>query len=200
MNRPPPVMRFDGTLRKWNAERGFGFIAADQGGQELFVHISAFPRDGRQPAEGEALSFEVEPDRNGKKQAVRVLRQGQVLPPAAPTDRHAARARRSARRESRLGAVLVIVGLLAAVGWFGYGQFSHRLLADRLITQRTPAGATPNALTTSAFKCDGRTYCSQMTSCKEAKFFLQNCPNAKMDGNHDGVPCEQQWCTDPFAD
>ncbi|MGE4512081.1 MAG: excalibur calcium-binding domain-containing protein [Sulfurimonadaceae bacterium] len=44
------------------------------------------------------------------------------------------------------------------------------------------------------FKCDGRQYCSQMRSCEEAKFFLRNCPNTKMDGNHDGVPCEKQWC------
>ncbi|RUQ35180.1 MAG: excalibur calcium-binding domain-containing protein [Candidatus Competibacteraceae bacterium] len=44
------------------------------------------------------------------------------------------------------------------------------------------------------FKCDGRTYCSQMTSCEEATFFLRNCPNVKMDGNNDGVPCERQWC------
>src|SRR4051794_36251653 len=47
---------------------------------------------------------------------------------------------------------------------------------------------------TRAFKCDGRTYCSQMTSCAEATFFLKNCPGTKMDGNHDGVPCEKQWC------
>lgn len=44
------------------------------------------------------------------------------------------------------------------------------------------------------FKCDGRTHCSQMTSCEEATFFLSNCPNVKMDGNNDGVPCERQWC------
>lgn len=44
------------------------------------------------------------------------------------------------------------------------------------------------------FACDGRTYCSQMTSCEEAKFFLKNCPGVKMDGNNDGVPCERQWC------
>ena len=43
--------------------------------------------------------------------------------------------------------------------------------------------------------CDGRTYCSQMTSCAEAKYFLAHCPNVKMDGDHDGIPCEQQWCT-----
>jgi len=44
------------------------------------------------------------------------------------------------------------------------------------------------------FRCDGRTYCSQMTSCEEATFFLKNCPGTKMDGDHDGVPCESQWC------
>jgi len=46
----------------------------------------------------------------------------------------------------------------------------------------------------SNFKCDGRIYCSQMGSCKEATFFLNNCPGVKMDGNNDGVPCEKQWC------
>jgi len=44
------------------------------------------------------------------------------------------------------------------------------------------------------FTCDGREYCSQMTSCKEALFFIQNCPNTKMDGDQDGIPCERQWC------
>jgi hypothetical protein len=42
--------------------------------------------------------------------------------------------------------------------------------------------------------CDGRTYCSQMTSCAEATFFMKNCPGTKMDGDNDGVPCEKQWC------
>jgi Excalibur calcium-binding domain len=46
----------------------------------------------------------------------------------------------------------------------------------------------------SRFKCDGRKFCSQMTSCDEAKFFQNNCPNTKMDGNNDGIPCEEQWC------
>lgn len=44
------------------------------------------------------------------------------------------------------------------------------------------------------YTCDGRTHCSQMTSCEEATFFLSNCPDTKMDGNNDGVPCEKQWC------
>lgn len=44
------------------------------------------------------------------------------------------------------------------------------------------------------YSCDGRQYCTQMRSCAEAKYFLANCPGVKMDGNGDGVPCEQQWC------
>jgi len=43
------------------------------------------------------------------------------------------------------------------------------------------------------FACDGRTHCSQMHSCAEAKYFLAHCPGVKMDGNHDGEPCEQQF-------
>jgi hypothetical protein len=33
-----------------------------------------------------------------------------------------------------------------------------------------------------------------MTSCAEARYFLANCPDTRMDGNNDGEPCEQQWC------
>ncbi|MGV8918453.1 MAG: excalibur calcium-binding domain-containing protein [Pseudomonas sp.] len=44
------------------------------------------------------------------------------------------------------------------------------------------------------FKCDGRKYCTQMTSCAEAKQFLQRCPGTQMDGDNDGIPCESQWC------
>ena len=62
-------------------------------------------------------------------------------------------------------------------------------------TSVTPTAATP-VKTSNAFKCDGRQYCSQMTSCEEAMFFLDNCPGAKMDnhGRGNGIPCEKQWC------
>ncbi|MEK7989721.1 MAG: excalibur calcium-binding domain-containing protein, partial [Thiotrichaceae bacterium] len=47
---------------------------------------------------------------------------------------------------------------------------------------------------TSKYTCDGREHCSEMTSCEEAKFFVNNCPNTKMDSDGDGNPCESQWC------
>ena len=46
----------------------------------------------------------------------------------------------------------------------------------------------------SRFTCDERKMCTQMTSCLEAKYFLAHCPGVKMDGDGDGIPCEQQWC------
>ncbi len=65
----------------------------------------------------------------------------------------------------------------------------------RTATPRSAVAAQSAEQTTPAvFQCDGRTHCSQMTSCAEATYFLKNCPNVKMDGNYDGVPCEQQWC------
>lgn len=45
-----------------------------------------------------------------------------------------------------------------------------------------------------SYQCDGRTRCSQMSSCGEATFFINHCPNTEMDGDHDGIPCESQWC------
>ena len=50
------------------------------------------------------------------------------------------------------------------------------------------------SVSASARRCDGRRYCSQMSSCEEATWFLKNCPVTKMDGDNDGVPCETQWC------
>jgi cold shock CspA family protein len=56
------------------------------------------------------------------------------------------------------------------------------------LTQPQPAHADPS------FRCDGRTHCAQMSSCEEATFFSSSCPNTHMDGDHDGIPCENQWC------
>lgn len=63
-------------------------------------------------------------------------------------------------------------------------------------TAASPRTSSPAPATvTSGFRCDGRQYCSQMRSCAEAKYFLANCPGVKMDGDNNGIPCEQQWCS-----
>lgn len=62
-------MRIDGILKTWNDDRGFGFIGPAQGGQEIFVHIKAFPSGSGRPTAGQAVTFEVETGPNGKKRA-----------------------------------------------------------------------------------------------------------------------------------
>ena len=58
------------------------------------------------------------------------------------------------------------------------------------------AAADPGrvAKNSASYRCDGRSQCSQMSSCAEATWFLKSCPGVKMDGDRDGVPCELQWC------
>ena len=95
---------------------------------------------------------------------------------------------------------LLVIAILAGLAWFGYSKYTAASQSDaatELATtgvQYTPASDQSRADANPAFKCDGRTHCSQMTSCEEATYFIQHCPNTKMDGNNDGEPCEQQWC------
>ena len=60
-----------GTVKFFNATKGFGFIQPDNGGADVFVHISAVERAGmRTIVEGQKLSFEVVKDnRTGKSAA-----------------------------------------------------------------------------------------------------------------------------------
>ena len=194
--------RYEGKLKKWNAERGFGFITAADGGQEIFVHISAFARDGRLPTQGEALTFEVEPDRNGKRSAVRVRRPGDAAREAGPRRAEPNHVPNHLRRHTSgrdnspgfFGRLLSVL-LVCALAWYGYSHYTTRAAKFESALPAPPTSLfTAKLPVPPDFKCDGRSMCSQMSSCREATLFLQNCPGMQMDGNGDGVPCEQQWC------
>ncbi len=60
-----------GTVKWFNATKGFGFIQPDNGGTDVFVHISAVERSGmREIIEGQKISFELERDsKSGKMSA-----------------------------------------------------------------------------------------------------------------------------------
>jgi len=201
-------MRFEGTLVQWNDDRGFGFIAPEPAGQKLFVHVSAFPRDGRRPQLGESLSFEVQAGSDGRKQAIAVQRPASTGWDRAPRQQRASPNHRPDRSALASGAggrsfraVALVVVLCAAAGAYWWTA-RPQATADAGAAPAAAAIAPPmplRAQTTVSFRCDGRKYCSEMTSCAEATFFLKNCPDPRMDGNHDGIPCEQQWCTGPGA-
>jgi len=65
-----------GTVKWFNAEKGYGFIANDEGGDDVFVHFSAIQSTGyRTLNEGQKVSYEVEPDpkNSSKLRAVNVV-------------------------------------------------------------------------------------------------------------------------------
>ena len=63
-----------GTVKRFNATKGFGFIAPDNGGTDAFVHISAVERAGMTSLqEGQKVSFELERDRKSGKTAAAPL-------------------------------------------------------------------------------------------------------------------------------
>ncbi len=60
-----------GTVKFFNEQKGYGFIAPDNGGADVFVHISALERAGlRTLSEGQKVSFDTEKDRRSGKMAV----------------------------------------------------------------------------------------------------------------------------------
>ena len=59
-----------GTVKWFNSEKGYGFMQPDQGGKDVFVHISAVERAGmRTLNEGQKVSFELETDRRSGKES-----------------------------------------------------------------------------------------------------------------------------------
>ena len=60
-------MAMAGTVKFFNGECGYGFIKPDDGGRDVFVHITAVERAGLKSLnEGQRISFDVEPDKKGK--------------------------------------------------------------------------------------------------------------------------------------
>jgi CspA family cold shock protein len=60
-------MRQNGTVKFFNASKGYGFITPDGGGKDIFVHVTAVEQSGMATlSDGMRISFEVEPDKRGK--------------------------------------------------------------------------------------------------------------------------------------
>ena len=68
-----------GTLKKWDDDRGFGFIKPDQGAKDIFLHINALPRNIRRPKIGDIIIYELKQEKDGKFRAYKASIQG-VIP------------------------------------------------------------------------------------------------------------------------
>ena len=106
-------MRLEGSLSSWNDARGFGYIESTQGGEPIFVHVSAWPKGAGRPQLQQVVSFEVELGPKGKR-AKNVRR---LLPRRA--SQQTLRSSRAPWGTATLFAIpaFVLVYLLAAVFW-----------------------------------------------------------------------------------
>ncbi len=88
---------------------------------------------------------------------------------------------------------LILLVLIGLAGWQIYAKQSTPVITNadlKLLNEPTNSTVLPSSSYEQNYSCDGRQYCSQMNSREEAVFFINNCPNTKMDGDHDGQPCE----------
>ncbi|MFM6057656.1 MAG: cold shock domain-containing protein, partial [Microcystis aeruginosa] len=92
-----------GQLTTWKDDRGFGFIKPDNGGKEVFLHISALKGVGRSPKVGDTILYEQVAEPDGKIRAARASIQG-VVPQLLPTKR---KNRKSSFLETGIGVVVL---------------------------------------------------------------------------------------------
>lgn len=189
-------MRFQGKIDRWNDTKGFGFVTPNGGGEKAFVHISNFEEKTTRPKNGDLITYEQTKDEKARIRAEKI----QFV------------AIRSVKHHKKTPSALtmtVTVSLLAFLGIAGISKYKsvsspHEIEVSPTVSnhasplqemEHSPTLSNPVHTTlTSKFKCDGRTTCSTMSSCEEASFFTKNCPNTTMDGDGDGIPCEDQWC------
>jgi uncharacterized membrane protein YsdA (DUF1294 family)/cold shock CspA family protein len=108
-------MRFEGTLKTWNGDRGFGFIEPSQGGQEIFVHIKSFPSGVGYPKVNQLLSFEVELGQQGKKRAKNVLLVREKALPIRGVNRHDSSAQWSTASLFAIPVFLIIYSAVSMI-------------------------------------------------------------------------------------
>lgn len=181
LGRQSSGMRYQGRIGEWKDDRGFGFITPNGGGPRVFLHISSFSERGHRPSVGNIVTYERVTDDKGR--------------PVAKAARWVGVSAENS--DARPRAVVTVLGAMLIVGfgsYVAYVRLSHpnstvsasvyKIFSDR-DALRKHAG----------FQCEPtKSSCSRMTSCAEAFFHQERCGVSGMDGDLDGIPCEQQWC------
>ena len=187
-------MLYQGKISKWVDDKGFGFITQDGSNDQVFVHISGFEKGQQRPNIGEVVSYKVASDGKKGLQAYKV----KYVNRPATQSRSSEKACRSKNGMNlfKWGSVVTLLlispYLYKKVSFPRWQEtYEQQDIVDSLPTQRSQVTPISN---NQSFQCADKTRCTEMASCEEAKFYLNNCPGTIADGDGDGIPCEDQWC------
>ncbi len=169
-------MRFQGKIKSWNQAKGFGFITQNGDGKEVFVHISEFNKIHQKPTLNSLVTYEIGQDEKNRQRALNIKFVGEKVI--------------SKKRHLNLESLfsLFIFGLIL---FLVTDIYKHR---GSTIGSSIYKSVYERDYKKSDYSCDGKTHCSEMSSCGEALFYQENCGRTEMDGDYDGIPCEKQWC------
>jgi cold shock CspA family protein len=175
-----------GKLATWKSDRGFGFIRPEGGGKDVFVHIKDFGTISREPKVGDIIRYSPIKDASGK------LRAADVHIDGVPRVRaHAGKTKAGKPGKQSFAGLGAALGVALLAGFLIYAAVQP---VYRAAPSRAPETPQARSASEKEFICMDKHYCSQMRSCAEAKFYLRSCPDTKMDGDGDGIPCEKQLC------
>ncbi len=182
-----------GIISKWNDEKGFGFIAPDSGKQEIFFHISAFSDRSNRPKSGDRVFFDVTIENAEKIKAKYVgfivnrsdskSQNKTITEPTSWNSNSRSSPYRKARKKVGNYVLFLILPVVVIFAFCKHSSNSSN--NDKSIQIENQSEQN--------FTCAGKRHCGQMTSKKEAQFYLENCPHDEMDGDKDGSACEQQF-------
>lgn len=182
-----------GKIERWNDDKGFGFIKSNEHQKDIFFHISDIKsRTSHRPQINDEVEFILEKTQKGF-QAKNIRYTSEAFNTPKSVKKHQQTQKSSFNLLNIIYGAIALIIIIIIYKQFIQPKFFNNndyKITSQPIINSTTSLVTSSNLTSSNFKCDGRQYCSQMNSLEEAYFFIQNCPNTKMDGNNDGEPCE----------
>lgn len=109
-------MRLKGKLQKWNEEKAFGFITPNGGGDNIFIHKSAFVNRQRTPQKNEVITFAISQDNQGRYCASDATFTGEKLK------------NKQAKKVNKFSIYLSIIFLILIITAYALGYIPRNLL------------------------------------------------------------------------
>lgn len=112
-------MRHKGLLKKWQDDRGFGFIKPEKGGKDVFLHISALKRAARRPQVGDTIIYQLTMKSDGRVCAINAAIVGVEAPQRTTTPKTKRKFKKSQKKSSIIpkvfaGLAIAVAGTLIA--------------------------------------------------------------------------------------